>query len=95
MERKWVLYGLVNTRLPQKGPIFLEQTDQRTAAGSAVEPDGDFFFVVGVWVCGREEPEKQARLAGWGVFEETGVRLANVEWYLREVGAVDEEFYPK
>ena len=59
--------------------MFLEQSIERAAAGSAVQPDGD--LIRGSRVIGWEEPEKELILVRAVAIDGqcARVRLANVE----------------
>jgi hypothetical protein len=62
----------------------LQETLERGAARTTIQPDSD--LLTSIWVCGREKPEIELRsLVGLvGDWEQTGVRLANVEVDIRD-----------
>lgn len=73
--------------------MLLEQPVERAAAGSAIQPDGD--FVRCRWVCRREEPEPElidvrAILVNR---QGPGIRLADVKVHKGNAGAVHRKFW--
>lgn len=83
---------LIATYLPKEWTVFLQKSLQRTATGTAVQPDHD--LIIGIGVLGWEEPEvKFARLVGiLGDGQKPGVRLADIPVNVWDCGSINGEF---
>ncbi|KAB8737527.1 hypothetical protein FH972_026486 [Carpinus fangiana] len=84
-----VLDGTKGTILPDDGAILLEETLERTAARSAVQPDGN--LILGQRVRGREEPEiegsRLASIVRHG--HQSSIAFSDIKIYFGDLGPIN------